>query len=689
MSTRFNRNHEQVANDKFYTEDYRVDLNGVEQSHQKSIQDFETLPCIISGGNVTAPTWPDITASISACRARDKDGRPVQFGETEQITLVNTAGGNNYIILKYKASTDTPRNAFTTGVEYPTRLFDDFELEVAETFDPGDIILANIKKVSNVWIKYDSERTHPVYRPLAGDTTPPTDPADLVLTTGMMADTSLPLAAADFIPRTNPLAWLKAAWTASQDQSGIRGYEIFLIPLTLVQQNWVEQLDKRQEQKVVYSASDVRTDITFQNLTPGVYYRVKVRAVDNAGNVSGFASQDEIAGGAKQIPNACADAIENILVLATDMGVHISWDIKSDYVSKVIGAEVCYTDDLSDPDFDNKAHKKIFTDRNSVILPSRYTTALQAITVKAKIRLIDKTSRHCTIPFSIPPQKTKEYPGDIKTKFNEFAEAKSLINAFSRGQLSWENVRVVAKSGGQFTSIQSAVNSIATTEFVLVMLMPGLYEEDVKIDNLKSVGFLGIGDIRILGRIYCDGNNPGYVHFADNIAITNTQNGVIPFDVIIQSYSAPAYFNRLRIKQTNTTAGDACKITNATSIDVVKLIIHNCHFKSAKGYGLVLSTDELYAELRNNIIDAYKNLHIDCDATPSTIKLRLLENIFNIGAGATYCITSETATPKPNIYMATCKYNKAPDTSGLTCDFGAVDNITNVIFATDDLQAII
>jgi hypothetical protein len=501
MSTKFNRNDAQAGNDNFYHEDYKTDLNGVEQDNLATVVDFEALPCIIEGLEVSTPTYPEATTPISAGKARDKDGKPIIVAEVDSVELLNTSGGNNYIILAHKYSTDTLRKAYSSGVEYDTRKYDDFELSVADTKQAGDIILANIKKVGGVWLKYDSERTHPVYRPTSGDITPPTDPSTLLLTTGIMGDTALPIYTNDFLKRVTPLAWLKAAWNASSDSgSGLRGYEVFLIPLILINEVDTEQLDKRQEQHVQYSASAIRTDVTFQNLTPGVKYRIKVRAVDMAGNVSGFAALDIIAGGPKQIPESCTDAIENLAVSAQDQGIKIVFDIKTAYQDKVAGTEVVWTDDDSEPDFDNSTMSKLFTDRKTIFLPARFSTDKQKIFVKAKIRLVDKTSRHCTTPFSISATQTKKYIADLSEYMVNVDYLKLAVPEISAANFSWRNLRTVAKAGSQFTTITQAFASITDDQYYVVLVGPGGYSEDVDFKG-KNILLVGYGKVMIKGRI--------------------------------------------------------------------------------------------------------------------------------------------------------------------------------------------
>ena len=61
------------------------------------------------------------------------------------------------------------------------------------------------------------------------------------------------------------------------------------------------------------------------------------------------------------------------------------------------------------------------------------------------------------------------------------------------GSVAWDNVVVVAKSGGDYTSISAAMNAISpsSSDRYLVLVMPGVYEEQVTLDqyvHLKGAG---------------------------------------------------------------------------------------------------------------------------------------------------------------------------------------------------------
>jgi hypothetical protein len=258
-----------------------------------------------------------------------------------------------------------------------------------------------------------------------------------------------------------------------------------------------------EQSDITLASSPVQQDYIWHGLTPDVKYRVQVASLGgwSEEEKSAYCTPvDVIAGGPKQIPETCADAINNLDITALDNGIELTIDLKEAYQDYVAGFEVCWTDDLSDPDFDNKTHKKIFTDRKKIILPSPYSTLSTPVKVKAKIRLVDKAGRHCTNAFSIAPQKTKEYIADIKTKLDEFGEFKKLVNAFARGTIAWKNVLIVATDAGQFDGFQSALNSIANSDVHTIIAMQGEYSEQLGVITIPEnvyVNIIGIGRVVI------------------------------------------------------------------------------------------------------------------------------------------------------------------------------------------------
>jgi len=738
MSTKFNRNHAEAGNDKFYHDDHKAELNGVEQDHFEDIQDFEELPCIVSGLDLAPEDYPSTVVAVDPGTARDQDGNRVTNPEMQFVDILNTSGGNNYVILSHKFTTDTPRNAYSSGVSYDTRIFDDYELTVAETYEAGDIVLGNVKVIGGVNLLYFEERTHPVYKPASGDTTPPTDPANLTLTSGIMGDTGVPVYADNYVARAERLAWLKAAWDASVDYgSGLAGYEIFLIPLSKAD---VEQLDKREDRKVRYSASDPRTDITFQNLTPGVKYRIKIRAVDKAGNLSAFDSADIIAGGAKQIPDTCADLLDgNPVITADDDGIRISWAIKSEYVDKICGIEICYTDDGTTPDFANKNHRRIFSDRNICVLPAKMSSDDVTVTVKAKMRGVDVTGQHCTTPKTLDDTPAKKYPADLAAVITDYksiidpgdfptlkdfiskainladgrlkgiTEVESYmaelsgdfptpgarLQAVLQGKIDWKYVRIIAKEGGHYASLSSMIGDLPEDKKnpYTALMCPGVFNEgEIDLTGKQfSLNILGLQNVVIKGNIIRSTGSPWMpIENIENVMlITETAKDCI--DLAIDEITA--YRKTLRLKDCIFLQ----KYTSAQKVlDIIGWIYHvvidHCYMELTQGLDdnvieLGGTNSTLKLSILNNSIIKNKSASavatglVQCEG--SNWDVSVFDSIF-CGHTSTPCIYTDVATAL--LKMSECRYTKEPSWAG-TANYGAVHNVSNTKFAaTADLD---
>lgn len=737
MSTKFNRNDVNAADDKFYIDDYKADLNGVEQDNFEDTQDFEDIPCIVSGLTLTPVAYPSTNVIVAAGTARDKNGKRINVPEEQIVQITDTVGGNNYIILSHKYSVDTPRKAYETGTEYNTRKYDDFELTVASSYSADDIVLGNVKVVGAQNLLYLEERTHPVYKPQSGDTTAPTDPSNLVLTSGIMGDDDIPIYdGTKYVDRAERLAWLKADWDPSADYgSGLAGYEIFLIPLNAAD---IEQIDKRETRKVRYSTSDPRSDITFQNLTTGIKYRIKIRAVDKAGNLSNFIQADIIAGGAKQIPESCADVLDgDPTITPADDGIRISWSVLLAYQEKVVGFEFCWTDDETAPDFGNKNHRQVFTKQNSIVLPAKLSSEDDTVVVKMKMRAVDRTYQHCTTPKTLTDTNAKKYPADIAAIVtdrksiltpgnfptlkafleksvtlsdgmpkgitaveSEMADARGThstvgarITAILGAGVDWKYVRIVAKDDtGHFSTIQAAVDSIpANNSNVswLIYIMPGVYIENINLNrsqsNNMSISFIGLGRVVIKGRIY----NSAETSYT-SIAIRKLVN--IHF---YREIGASGHTLRLKGLGIASTFIRNCQFYNVSNNckdiyiphGIESLILEHCNFNITNhnalhlvGYStskIKIRNTELYAGGINNIY--IEGQGVDCNVYVEHCALRT--------GGSTPCVDGDANPSTNKLYINHCKYVTAPNATNLTIDYGTADNQTNVLFDDGDFWA--
>ena len=268
-----------------------------------------------------------------------------------------------------------------------------------------------------------------------------------------------------------------------------------------------------EQAELCLTGSPVEMNYIFHGLTPDIKYRVKVASLGGwyQEEHSSYCTPVEIiAGGPKVIPDNCASAVTNVVAVAHDLGLKVTWDIVPVYTEHVAGIELCWTDDGTEPDFTNIGMRKVFTDRNFAILPTQLTTTETTIQVKAKMRCVDTAGRHCITSLAIPAVQMQQYLGSalniaITTKLQEnalgYSSVGAAILAITRGQVAWNYVRIVAKSGGHYASIQAAINDIVELDkYYVIYVMPGKYAEDISIGN-KLISIVGLDKVLIDGRI--------------------------------------------------------------------------------------------------------------------------------------------------------------------------------------------
>jgi len=156
MNTRFNRNDDNVKDDRLFCADFQVDQNGQDADILQTAKDFGCLPCIGSGLGVTSLSEPDHKVQIAAGWAYDADGNRITISSAQEAVLDDTTGGNNYVILSHQFVLSDNRNAHRTGVSYPTRKSSSFVITVQGTA-PGvdDVCLANCKQTGTGPITID------------------------------------------------------------------------------------------------------------------------------------------------------------------------------------------------------------------------------------------------------------------------------------------------------------------------------------------------------------------------------------------------------------------------------------------------------------------------------------------------------------------------------------------------------
>lgn len=516
----------------------------------------------------------------------------------------------------------------------------------------------------------------------------------------------------------------------------------------------IETLDPTTEEIVATAeaeaqamASPVKMEFIWHGLTADVKYQVKVASKGGwfQEEWSSFCTPvSKIAGGPKELPDISADVLDgDATISAQDDGIRVSWSVKSEYVSKVSGFEFCWTDDgSSTPDFDNKNHRKVFTDRNFIVLPAKMSSETASVTVKAKMRAVDKAGRPCITPKTLDDTNAKKYPADLATIVTDrknildegnfptlkalfehsinlkdgrgkmisemesemadlrgnYATAGKRLDAILESAVDWGYVRIVAKSGG-YASIQAAVNSVVTNDFHLILIMPdggGNYAEDICIPQYRKIGFLGLGEVSIVGRIYTVNGLEGYCPYLGNLRIV-AGSIETPLDIYVERFTHASMIENVQIIQSTGAGGEgAAKIQMGNSSGNPKLIIRNSYFKNPYGRACVLDAKAL-APIVNHLVevvncgfDSYGE-NIYCQSTVGAFYLRLWETVLKTGAGSTYSITRSGAGVAVNLFMAHCRYNKLPDEANITEDYGVIEagKVSNVKFDNDDLEVLI
>lgn len=153
MSERFNRNNANVPDDRLFAADFIDDQNGQDGDLKQIVKDFGCVPCIGSGLEVTVASQGDHKVQVAIGWAYDENGRRIALESAQEVVLTDIAGGDNYIVLTWDFVTSETRPAHRTGVSYPTRIADTFEI-VAQA-SKADIVLANCKQTGTGTITID------------------------------------------------------------------------------------------------------------------------------------------------------------------------------------------------------------------------------------------------------------------------------------------------------------------------------------------------------------------------------------------------------------------------------------------------------------------------------------------------------------------------------------------------------
>jgi len=565
-----------------------------------------------------------------------------------------------------------------------------------------------------------------------GDATPPSIPTDLVLSTGFM-DELMP--ASQSTTKTKnivmpEMAYIQAQWTASTDnKTGVARYDIWIAP----DKKSAPGSPDEQLMSIVYSyAQSVTPPVvyTFRDLRPGVKYWIKVRAVDGRGNMSDWCPVVSIVAGGESLPTPDKPVVT--LTTATN-AVEITWD-RDD---KAHGYEV-YARENADPGSSPSEDYLLGIYKSTRVVyntPSSGVTG--SYTVYVRVRGYNKAGEYGEISdvvsaspsvidantFSalkaeveaargsavdLPSRLSVGIDNDGKLKTvteveSEIADARATyetlgarISAILEGNVDWQYVRIVAKSGGQYSTIQSAINSISTEDFYLILVMPGEYTEDVEVISSggidKRIGIVGFGSTKTIinGSLYYASHgvyDRGLMMLKGISVINSTVLSHPVVELTLQgsnNWNQKTIIEDVVIKSTADCTSGLFLGGGRHYLSNVKVLVD-----SATGYGIKFgpychASHSLYAWLNAIWVDSddaalYLHEQAFADVTIWCMDSTLITDGSYVVDGLAGNAASQM------IYMAGCKYNTDPphNSSNVTAYFGSQDSGTmNTYFSS-------
>lgn len=496
-----------------------------------------------------------------------------------------------------------------------------------------------------------------------------------------------------------------------------------------------ETVQGTMEAEASAAESPVKMEYIWHGLTPDIKYSVKVASRGGwfQDEWSAFSSAQTItAGGLKVIPDNCSNTVKNVVVTADDDGIRVSWDIENAYVDEVAGLEIVWTDDGSDPDFATLGHRKVFTDRKAVVLPVKHSTDATNITVKAKLRAVDKAGRHCVTPISITPVTAKKYLGNLDSFIDEIKAVRGTaasmnerisvslesngkqkaiteieseiadgrgtwstigdrIAAISKSMVDWSNVRIVDEGdGAPFQSINAAIQTLTeSTKYKVVWIMPGTYTEDIAISEWPSgvnkVCLVGLGRVKIAGKF--DSMAGDRFVLLQNLMIeSNVSGALVRITGNASTYNYPSVIiEGCCLRQIGS---------NGRTLEAVgKTIVHNSYlYGSTEGMGVAHvkvngSIKGRLAILNSKIESGGTTVHgLEMGMGDNTeMNAWLIDTIFK----TTGYSVADVGVGYGKALMAGCKYNSAPSVSLAQMIYGSLSNISNVLFSAADLTGLL
>lgn len=458
-------------------------------------------------------------------------------------------------------------------------------------------------------------------------------------------------------------AHITAVWSPATDaKSGVSFYEMAFGPVADPSPSYPSEMvaaDKIQFSTYAYLTADEyhpsSISKTFTGLRIGVRYGLKVRAIDACGNKGAWSGWEMIvAGGAPvTVPTIVTFEAQGInggnfltwtpstssvsrfeifgkvngtpsipedLIARVDGAIreyyhatptltstaNVSGNITSAYVS---GATWAYKIRAVDEVTEYVGTISSVVEATPIVMDAVSVAAFAAEVVAARgiTASLDARMTAAMTPAGVLNQTVAANQEVIDGR-GGYGSIGERMNALGSAGVGWQDVRIVAKTGGHYATIAAAINSLSDGVPSVILIAPGTYiEGDVTVPAAKIFGLVGLGSgVRIMtSKFIQDGT--------DDVGLLVVRNLLFWFpsvvsDPVIQLTSKGSYagvlidnvdfyytwveitsncnaaFQNVRFNSPGCSAIKYTDITNPCN-----LVIKNCHINAAIGVDLKTS----------------------------------------------------------------------------------------------------
>jgi hypothetical protein len=492
--------------------------------------------------------------------------------------------------------------------------------------------------------------------------------------------------------------WVRATWNiASDNKVGVGYYDVQFSPIELMAP--YPDPEDISWHTVIQDGSQTPY-IRFTGLQPGVTYGVRVRPVDNFGNAGTWTSwSTQIAGG----NNAESLSIGTFSAQGINGGNLLSWtpnlpDVSQFEIYAKLSSPPSVPDDLiavvdgvkrefyhaapsiittvnpdgslitattsgatwyyivrpiGDETFQAGTESSVAT-ANPIILDAATATTMIAEVVAARGDYATLDDR-LAAPTAMSSQETI----DARSGYSSLADR---INSMASAAVDWGYTAIVAKSNGNYASIQAAISAaILVGGHWTILVAPGKYTENLTLSTPASVSIIGLGKVILDGTITSDGVGLRKLEGLVLYPSVTTANIV----TVTQSISPPVD-RHLKVSNVNVFGWNvtgSCFSLNGVSGIFVNTAIWN----GAKGITFVTGTySGEYLLVQGCRMDT-TSYCVECTAANSLATIT--GNIFKSGGACMTIAASSTARIYNNVWKT------APTGAG-TLDYAAIDGAT-------------